>query len=272
MFFRWYSGRLDKLLYVPLPTPEDRVSILKALSVGINLSPEVDLRSVATSPRADGYSGADCAALLREAGLAVLKEDITASNLYKVNTEATKSLCIAPRHFDYAFSHVIPSVSRKDQARYNRMRDRMAHARSRGAVIADVAAEDGDDLPFAFTSAATNGEAIPSVSQKDQARYNLMRDSMAHARSRGAVIADVAAEDEDVLPFTFTCSAPYGEAIPSVSQKDQFRYNLMRDRIAHARSREASIARWDDLPFTTTSSASKGEKAKESNVSDTVLN
>ena len=131
-------GRLDKLLYVPLPTPDDRVSILKALAVKVNLAPEVDLRNIGQSARADGYSGADCAALLREAGLAVLKEDVESDE--KMDQSA---LCIHERHFNYAFNHVIPSVSKKDQARYNRMRDRMAHARSRGTVPS----EPIDNLP-----------------------------------------------------------------------------------------------------------------------------
>ena len=140
-----FSGRLDKLLYVPLPTPEDRVSILKAISGGVNLAPEVDLTAIGSSAQAEGYSGADCAALLREAGLAVLKEDISKDKTETTGDVDTAALRITARHFDYAFSHVVPSVSRKDQARYNRMRDRMAHARSRGAVVAETAAEDGDD-------------------------------------------------------------------------------------------------------------------------------
>ncbi|KAG7352634.1 AAA ATPase domain containing protein [Nitzschia inconspicua] len=137
-------GRLDKLLYVPLPTPKDRVSILKALSGGINLSPEVDLEFIGSSVKAEGYSGADCAALLREAGLAVLKEDVGDST---DNPSAPATLCILPRHFDYAFQHVVPSVSKRDQARYNKMRDRMAHARSRGAVVGETSQEDGDPTP-----------------------------------------------------------------------------------------------------------------------------
>ncbi|KAL3922776.1 MAG: hypothetical protein SGILL_002022, partial [Bacillariaceae sp.] len=139
-------GRLDKLLYVPLPKPEDRVSILKAISGDVNLSQEVDLEAIGSSAKAEGYSGADCAALLREAGLAVLKEDICGGKDSSETTVANlTTLRITPRHFDYAFSHVVPSVSRKDQARYNRMRDRMAHARSRGAVIAETATEDGEE-------------------------------------------------------------------------------------------------------------------------------
>jgi ribosome biogenesis ATPase len=124
------SGRLDKLLYVPLPTPDDRVSILKALSVNVRFGDDVNLEMIARSDHADGYSGADCAALLREAGLAVLKQSIG-------DAEPT-TLAISARHFEYAFNHVVPSVSRKDQARYDRMRDRMAHARSRGAVVSET--------------------------------------------------------------------------------------------------------------------------------------
>ena len=123
---------------MPLPTPDDRISILKALAVKVNLAPEVDLRNIGQSARADGYSGADCAALLREAGLAVLKEDVESDE--KMDQSA---LCIHERHFNYAFNHVIPSVSKKDQARYNRMRDRMAHDRSRGTVPS----EPIDNLP-----------------------------------------------------------------------------------------------------------------------------
>jgi SpoVK/Ycf46/Vps4 family AAA+-type ATPase len=74
-------GRLGKLLYVPLPTDDDRISILQALTKKVSiqwrseLSPEgVDLVSVAKDPRAAGFSGADLSALVREAGLAVVRE------------------------------------------------------------------------------------------------------------------------------------------------------------------------------------------------------
>ena len=140
-FYSFFSGRLDKLLYVPLPTPDDRVSILTALAGKVNLHSEVDLSKIGRSARANGYSGADCAALLREAGLAVLKEDVESGD----GMNSTE-LSIRRRHFDYAFNHVVPSVSKKDQARYNRMRDRMAHARSRGAVAPEpVEGEPEDD-------------------------------------------------------------------------------------------------------------------------------
>jgi ribosome biogenesis ATPase len=145
-------GRLDKLLYVSLPQPDDRVSILKAISSNITFSPKVDLDMIGRSTKAEGYSGADCAALLREAGLAVLKESYDrdaekSPSDMEVDSENNEepALCIRPHHFDYAFNHVVPSVSRKDQARYQRMRDRMAHARSRGAVIAEIEAVETEN-------------------------------------------------------------------------------------------------------------------------------
>lgn len=120
-------GRLDKLLYVPLPSPEDRASILKALAKNVAIGDDVDLTEIGKSSRADGYSGADCSALLREAGLAVLKENSSTPGV-------VSGLCIESRHFDMAFHAVLPSVSKADHVKYNRIRERMARARTRAAV------------------------------------------------------------------------------------------------------------------------------------------
>ena len=77
------------------------------------------------SSRADGYSGADCAALLREAGLAVLKEGALRRGHRSIGLEKStaekdvketpiSSLQITKEHFNYAFEHVMPSVSKRD--------------------------------------------------------------------------------------------------------------------------------------------------------------
>jgi hypothetical protein len=145
-------------VYVPLPTPTDRVSVLRALSGKIKLGSDVDLQAIGCSPRANGYSGADCAALLREAGLAVLKEGMEKTieeDVDAMQVDGTSTLCITARHFDYAFNHVMPSVSRKDQARYDRMRDRMANARSRGIVSSG---EEGTESQETTITTATIGQ------------------------------------------------------------------------------------------------------------------
>lgn len=66
-------GRLDKILYVPLPPPDGRASILRAATRKLPLAEGVDVVSVAYDPRASGFSGADCAAVAREACVLALK-------------------------------------------------------------------------------------------------------------------------------------------------------------------------------------------------------
>ncbi|KAM9385426.1 peroxisomal ATPase PEX1 [Pholidichthys leucotaenia] len=60
-------GRLDKSLYCPPPDLEARVEILRALSVGIPLSPDVDLDQLAAAT--EQFTGADLKALLYNAQL-----------------------------------------------------------------------------------------------------------------------------------------------------------------------------------------------------------
>jgi len=60
-------GRLDKLLYVALPTPDERVQILWTLVKKTPLSEDAKekLPSIALSEKCTNYSGADLAALVR---------------------------------------------------------------------------------------------------------------------------------------------------------------------------------------------------------------
>ena len=75
-------GRLDKLLYVDLPAPEERAEIVRTLLAGSRTrsrvplsSPQVgdDVAVMMGGPKGDGYSGADLAALVREAGVRALR-------------------------------------------------------------------------------------------------------------------------------------------------------------------------------------------------------
>ena len=47
-------------------------------------------------------------------------------------------------HFQYAFEPILPSVSKKDQARYDRLRDRMARARTIGGAGSTAGGGKGD--------------------------------------------------------------------------------------------------------------------------------
>ncbi|GAA5831315.1 hypothetical protein JCM11251_007832 [Rhodosporidiobolus azoricus] len=67
-------GRLDKLLYVALPTSGERAEILKAVTRKTPLSEDVDLRELAKDQYTKHFSGADLSSLVREASVATVRE------------------------------------------------------------------------------------------------------------------------------------------------------------------------------------------------------
>ncbi|MER7330997.1 MULTISPECIES: AAA family ATPase [unclassified Micromonospora] len=82
-------GRLERLVYVPPPDGPARAEILRAASRNVPLAPEVDL--AALGAELDGFSAADCAALVREAALAAMRESLTASTVTAAHVAAARS-------------------------------------------------------------------------------------------------------------------------------------------------------------------------------------
>ncbi|HLL69345.1 MAG TPA: AAA family ATPase [Micromonosporaceae bacterium] len=72
-------GRLERLVYVPPPDSDARAAILRAAAKTVPLAPDVDLGKLATD--LDGFSGADCAALIRQAALAAMRESLDAAEV-----------------------------------------------------------------------------------------------------------------------------------------------------------------------------------------------
>ncbi|GAA1233867.1 AAA family ATPase [Pseudonocardia alaniniphila] len=70
-------GRLERLVYVPPPDAAARAEILRASGRNIPLADDVDLDALGAE--LDGYSAADCAAVLREAALAAMRESLDAA-------------------------------------------------------------------------------------------------------------------------------------------------------------------------------------------------
>ena len=64
-------GRFDRLIYIPAPDEDARLEILRLYTRGMPLAPEVALPVLARATK--GYSGADLAALCREAAMQVLR-------------------------------------------------------------------------------------------------------------------------------------------------------------------------------------------------------
>lgn len=72
-------GRLERLVYVPPPDAEARAAILRAASRTVPLDPDVDIAALAAD--LDGFSAADCAALVRQAALAAMRESLDAETV-----------------------------------------------------------------------------------------------------------------------------------------------------------------------------------------------
>lgn len=72
-------GRLEKLVFVEPPDAVARRDILRAAGKSIPLSDDVDLDALAGE--LDGYSAADCVALLREAALTAMRRSIDAADV-----------------------------------------------------------------------------------------------------------------------------------------------------------------------------------------------
>ncbi len=89
-------GRLEKLIYVPPPDYEGRLEILRIHTREMPLSDDVDLSEIARLT--EGYTGADLAALVREAAMLALREDLEVKE-------------VKMYHFQEALRKVKPSVT-----------------------------------------------------------------------------------------------------------------------------------------------------------------
>lgn len=88
-------GRLERLVFVPPPDTEARAEILRSAARNTPLSSDVDIEGVAAE--LDGYSAADCAAVVREAALTAMRESLSAAE-------------VTAAHLEHARSQVRPSL------------------------------------------------------------------------------------------------------------------------------------------------------------------
>ncbi len=113
-------GRLDKLLYVPIPHADAREAILRTAARRTPLDDSVDLAAVARDGRCAGFSGADLAALLREAAVAALSATDGTAGPPRVSAE----------HFEVALRVTLPSVSPAEEQHYQRLAARLRTSRA----------------------------------------------------------------------------------------------------------------------------------------------
>ena len=82
-------GRLERLIYVPPPDAAARADILRAAAAHTPLAPDVDLDALGAE--LEGYSAADCAAVLREAALTAMRESLEATEVTAAHIAAARA-------------------------------------------------------------------------------------------------------------------------------------------------------------------------------------
>ncbi|XP_019405080.1 PREDICTED: nuclear valosin-containing protein-like isoform X1 [Crocodylus porosus] len=118
-------GRLDKTLYVGLPPPADRFAILKTITKDGTQPPldtDINLEVIAYDQRCDCYTGADLSALVREASICALRQEMA---LQKSRSRKGE-IKIGQKHFEEAFKKVKASISKKDQITYEELRQSLS--------------------------------------------------------------------------------------------------------------------------------------------------
>lgn len=125
-------GRLDRLLFVPLPTEVGRLEILRTHSSKLPLADDVDLAAIARD--AEGFSGADLAALVREAAMLAIREiELPVAPEPTEATTGTESTIpevkVNAKVFAKARERVSASVSEKERKDYDALAARIASGR-----------------------------------------------------------------------------------------------------------------------------------------------
>jgi len=100
-------GRFDRIIYVPPPDEKARLEILKVHTRKMPLAEDVNLEEIAKMT--EGYSGADLAALCREAAMTALRE-------------AGKPTKVRREHFLKAIKKVSPSIGPEDLRLYEEIK------------------------------------------------------------------------------------------------------------------------------------------------------
>ncbi|THH08112.1 hypothetical protein EW146_g9100 [Bondarzewia mesenterica] len=142
-------GRLDKLLYVDLPTADERVEIVRTMVRKVPLSPDGAREGLdrLTRDRGEGYSGADLAAVVREAGVLALRRTLGALEMMDEGIASAEgdvredAIQVGVQDFERAMEKVGPSVSRAQRRKYEALREKFAGM----PVSARVGEEKGKD-------------------------------------------------------------------------------------------------------------------------------
>jgi transitional endoplasmic reticulum ATPase len=136
-------GRLDQLIYIPLPDLASRIAIFKAALRKAPVDPNIDIEVLAKSTH--GFSGADITEICTSASKLAIREAILAEEerLKKVaageleedeGKMKPEDMIITKRHFNFAMSKARRSVSEQDIAVYEEFAEKQKAVRGEAAT------------------------------------------------------------------------------------------------------------------------------------------
>ena len=112
-------GRIDQLIYIPLPNLSARLAILQTALRKTSVAHEVDLELIAKLTR--GLSGADLVEICQRACMFCVR-DIIAANRTKKQERAKQEIeqiVVSKKHFESAMKSARRSVSEQDVYRFD---------------------------------------------------------------------------------------------------------------------------------------------------------
>merc|ERR1712183_261872 len=156
-------GRLDQLIYIPMPDYDSRLSILRATLRKSPVSKEVDLAYLAS--QTDKFTGADLTEICQSACKMAIREEIERDiERQRIKAEAGDDMEddddddedtmpeILPKHFESAVRQARRSVSDRDLAQYASFAQNLQQ--SRAAVTGSTG---GRLATFAFPESSGGG-------------------------------------------------------------------------------------------------------------------
>jgi len=114
-------GRLDQLVYLPLPDYDSRVMIFKACTRKSPLAPEIDLGNLAE--RTDGFSGADITEVCQRACKLAIRQHIADASAGLPEEERCTVITLG--QFEEAFEKARKSVSAADVKKFESFQNSM---------------------------------------------------------------------------------------------------------------------------------------------------
>jgi len=163
-------GRLDQLVYIPLPDHKSRVAILKAALKKSPLAPDIDLEFLAKST--NGYSGADLTGICQHAVKLAIREDISRSIEHSKEQEGKDEMetespdfvpSITRSHFEEAMRFARRSVTDNDIRKYEMFAQTLQQSRGFG---------NNFKFPGEATSESGSGAQFNNNADADDDLYN----------------------------------------------------------------------------------------------------